>query len=243
MTATIMPSLCGVVFDFFGTLTDPDEEENRRAVYDATAVALGVPTDEFWTKVTASFTERATGVCGGTRTTLQAIAQRCGAEPTEQQLDRAVETHHEGARRLHTARPGAIDLVRGLRARGFRLALLSDCSSELCELWPSTPFAEHFEATVFSWAEGYRKPDPRGFAKAARLLGLHPQDCWFVGDGGSGELTGALAAGMRPVLVTNAAYPRHAQYRDNADAFVPGDTVDEITDLLDLIGEPAEAGQ
>lgn len=136
-----------------------------------------------------------------------------------------------------------IRVLRELKSRGFRLALLSDYSSELCELcelWSASPFEEHFDATVFSWSEGYRKPDPRGFAKAARLLGVAPGDCWFVGDGGSGELTGARAAGMRPVLVTNAAYPGPAQYRDNPDAFVPPDTIDDIVDVVGLVAAPRQ---
>lgn len=83
----------GVVFDFFGTLTDPGNEQHRREVYDATAAALGVPATGFWQAVTSS------------------------------------------ARRLHAPRPGALDVLRALRRRGFRIALLSDCSSELREAW------------------------------------------------------------------------------------------------------------
>lgn len=232
-----------MVFDFFGTLTDPSVEADRRGVYDETAAVLGVAPGEFWVGVCASFTDRATGVLGDTRSTLRVMAERCGADPSDDQLDCAVATHHSGARRLHSPRPGVISVLRELKSRGFGLALLSDCSSELCELWPASPFAEHFDATVFSWSEGYRKPDPRGFAKAARLLGVAPGDCWFVGDGGSGELTGARAAGMRPVLVTNAAYPGHARYRDNPDAFVPPDTIDDIVDLLALVAAPRQSGQ
>jgi putative hydrolase of the HAD superfamily len=169
MTGGAELRLRAIVFDFFGTLTDPGAEVYRRAVYDETARVLRVASEDFWTQVCASFTDRATGLFGDTRSTLRTVAERCGADPTGEQLDSAVSTHHAGARRLHSPRPGAIEVLRELKLRGFSLALLSDCSSELCELWPTSPFAEHFDATVFSWSEGYRKPDPRGFAKAARL--------------------------------------------------------------------------
>lgn len=228
-----------VVFDFFGTLTDPSRESSRHDVYDTTAATLGLSPDRFWDEVTRTFTQRATGAFGDTRNTLRTVAQRCGAHPSEDQLRQAVTAHHHGARLLHSPRPGALHVLAELKARGFRLALLSDCSSELCELWDSSPYAEHFDATVFSWSEGFRKPDPRGFAKAAQLLDVPAAQCWFVGDGGSRELAGALAAGMRPVWVTNAAYVEHAQYRDDPDAFVPADVVADLPDVLPLLGVPS----
>jgi hypothetical protein len=44
-----------------------------------------------------------------------------------------------------------------------------------------------------------------------------PGEYWFVGDGGSREHHGARAAGMRPVLVTNAGYPGASVLRDDPD--------------------------
>lgn len=228
-----------VVLDFFGTLTDPSREAGRRAVYDATAAALGAPPDAFWTEVTQSFDERATGALGDTASTLRTIAMRCSVQPTPEQLATAVAAQHRGAQSLHAPRPGALDVLEELRSRGFGLALLSDCSSELCEMWDDSVFAGRFDATVFSWTEGFRKPDPRGFAKAAKALGVAPVDCWYVGDGASREMTGALTAGMRPVLIANAAYGEYAQYRYDPDAFVPQDVVDDIVDVLTLVGSPS----
>lgn len=225
-----------MVFDFFGTLTDPGNEQHRREVYDATAVALGVPALEFWHAVTSSFTERATGVFGSTADTLREMAVRCGVHPTPEVVTAAAAAHQAGARILHAPRAGAIAVLHTLRQRGFRIALLSDCSSELCEAWPTSPYAPLIDATVFSWAVGYRKPDPRGYRAAAQAVGLSPGDCWFVGDGGSRELRGAAAVGMKPVLVANTAYPDHAQYRDDPDAFVPADVVNDLVNLPKLIG-------
>lgn len=91
----------GVVFDFFGTLTDPGKEQHRREVYDATAAALGVPATEFWQAVTSSFTARATGVFGSTSATLRAMSVRCGVDPTAEVLTAATAVHHTGARLLH----------------------------------------------------------------------------------------------------------------------------------------------
>ncbi len=231
-----------VVFDFFGTLTNPENEHRRRDVYDATAAALGLGGEAFWDAVSSSFTQRATGVLGDTRQTLIEMARRCGATPTSAQMDAAIAVHREGAQLLHAPRQGALDVLSTLRERGFRLSILSDCSSELCEAWAATPYAPLLDATVFSWSVGYRKPDPRGYAAAAGALGVQATECWFVGDGGSRELLGADAAGMVPVLVANTAHPSHAQYRDDPDAFIPAHVVDDLVDVPDLVGTPSKVG-
>ena len=227
-----------VVFDFFGTLTDPANEHRRRAVYDATAAVLGIAPDQFWAAVTGSFTERATGVLGGTPSTLREMAVRCGTTPSGHVLAEAVAAHRAGAAVLHEARPGALDVLTTLRARGLRIGVLSDCSSELCEAWDELPYAELVDAAVLSWRVGYRKPDPRGYRAAAEVLGVAPEECWFVGDGGSRELHGAAVAGMTPVLVANTAYPDHAPYRDDPDAFVPDHVVDDLDAVPRLVGWP-----
>lgn len=224
-----------VVLDFFGTLTDPAAEAGRLASFTATAEALGVPAGDFAAAMVATFGARITGTYGGTRATLTAMAHRCGVSPGAATLDHATAVHLAGAVALRAPRAGALSVLARLRRCGLRLGLLSDCSSELVESWPVTPYAPLIDAAVFSWQEGHRKPDPRLYATAAHRLGVTPQQCWYVGDGGSREHQGALAAGMRPVLVTNAGHPGAAAYRDDPDTHVPDLTVDELTELPALV--------
>ncbi len=86
----------GVVFDFFGTLTNPENEHGRRQVYDATAAAFGLASDAFWRAVSSSFTERTTGMLGDTGQTLTEMARRCGATPTPAQVVAAAAVHPGG---------------------------------------------------------------------------------------------------------------------------------------------------
>ncbi|WP_250003191.1 HAD family hydrolase [Actinoplanes sp. M2I2] len=224
-----------IVFDFFGTLTDPAAEAHRRASFAGTAEALGVPLADFWAVMAASFPERIVGSYGDTRHTLLAMARRCGVEPTGDRLDAAVAAQRAGAERVRVPRPGALELLDRLRTQGWRLGLISDCSSELCEAWPTTPYASRLDAAVFSWQEGCRKPDPRLYATAADRLGVAAADCWFVGDGGSREHDGARRAGMRPVLVTNAAHPGAAMLRADPDSYRPALTIDDLVELPALL--------
>jgi putative hydrolase of the HAD superfamily len=224
-----------IVFDFFGTLTDPRAEIARRTAFGATAAALGVPADRFWSAMGASYPERIVGRYGGTRSTLEAIAGQCGVAPTDEQLDAALSVQEAGAERVRPPRPGALELLDRLRADGFRIGLISDCSSELCEAWATTPYAPRVDAAVFSWRERCRKPDQRLYTAVTERLGVTPADCWYVGDGGSCELDGARLAGMRPVLVTNAAFPEVRELRTDPDAYCPDAVIDDLTELPNLI--------
>jgi putative hydrolase of the HAD superfamily len=224
-----------LVFDFFGTLTDPGAEADRRSSFGATAEALEVPEDAFWLAMSGSFGERVVGRYGGTRDPLRAMAARCGANPTDAQLDAAVAVHTKGAEFLRPPRVGALRLLDELRADGFRIGLISDCSSELCEAWTGTPYAGRIDTAVFSWREGCRKPDRRLYAAASRRLGVPAAECWFVGDGGGREHDGARRAGMRPVLVTNARYPGAAAHRADPDPYRPEDVIDDLDELRNLV--------
>lgn len=225
-----------VVFDFFGTLTDPGAEPLRRKSFSDTAGALGVAAEDFCAAMSQSFQQRILGHLGGTRETLLEIARRCGHRPTAEQLREAMRVHHEGAARMQRPRPGAVEVLESLRGKGLRIGLISDCSSELCELWPRNPLASLINAPVFSWQERRRKPDPALYATVAGRLGIEPEACWYVGDGGSREHQGARAAGMRPVLVTNAAHPHAAAWRDDPDPTAADHDVDDLPGLLPLIG-------
>jgi putative hydrolase of the HAD superfamily len=96
---------------------------------------------------------------------------------------------------------GALSLLADLRARGLRLGLISNCSSEVGELWEESAFASRFDVVVLSAIEGVQKPDARIFRLALERLGVEAGETIFVGDGEAGELPGAAAVGMRAVLL------------------------------------------
>lgn len=181
----------------------------------------------------SSFPARIIGRYGDTRSTLRTVAGFCGVMPSPAELDRAVAAQHEGAERVRPARAGALETLDELRARGCRIALISDCSSELVEAWPSTPYAPRIDVAVFSWQERRRKPDPRLYAAVADRLAVAPAECLYVGDGGGREHQGAVAAGMLPVLVSNAGYPD--DHRVDPDTYVPDLVIDDLRAILTVL--------
>lgn len=192
-----------VVFDYFGTLTPTIVTMTTDVERTAVGVALGVDPVALEAQWGTSYVARSTGQTGDLTTTLRAMAIALGGEPTREGLAEAVRIRSVAYRRAASPRPDAVDVLRALKADGLRVAVVSDCSLELATLWPDLPVAEFVDTPVFSAIVGRRKPDPVMYRTAYDGLGVRPEECVYVGDGGSGELTGAAAVGMRPVLLAD----------------------------------------
>lgn len=227
-------ALQAVVLDFYGTLSVSATAAARRAGAARIADVLGVPADTLHQAIAATFTERATGVCGNLEETMRWLARRCDVRPSPQQIAAAcalrVETENVYARAL---RPEAEPTLRELQSRGLKIGLLSDCTHELPDIWPSLPVARYFDATVFSVVAGVRKPHPSLYATVASGLDVRPAQCLYVGDGGSGELTGAAAAGMSAARLDAPDAIEAVVY--DADTAWSGPTIGSLSEVLHLV--------
>lgn len=222
-----------VLFDYFGTLTPTvlsmiSEDEQRDL-----AGSLNVDGAEFEDAWRSSFVERSTGRTGDLAATIRLLVERVGGTPTDEGIANATRIRATAYRRSATPRPEAVDVLRELRERGLRLAVVSDCSDELVAMWPELPVAEYVDATVFSAVEGTRKPDPLMYRRACERLGVDPSSCVYVGDGGSGELTGAAAMGMRAVLLADDDWADGHRY--DADDW-QGESIRRLTEVPRLLG-------
>ncbi|MFC4121719.1 HAD family hydrolase [Nonomuraea zeae] len=130
----------------------------------------------------------------------------------------------------HLPRPG-----RALRAAELRLGVLSDCTVELAETWPSLPLSRLVDAVVLSCETGRRKPDPELFHLIAQRLGVTPQECLYIGDGGGRELTGASACGMRAVMLRAGDWWDNDVHSREDDW--PGPWISSLTETLDLVAD------
>jgi putative hydrolase of the HAD superfamily len=102
-------------------------------------------------------------------------------------------------------RPEILSTLRALKERGHRLCLVSNADCIDAMHWGESPLAPLFDEAIFSCQVGMIKPEPGIYRLAARRMGVSPGDCVFVGDGGSGELAGARAVGMRTIQVRHIA--------------------------------------
>ncbi|OLE35101.1 MAG: hydrolase [Actinobacteria bacterium 13_1_20CM_3_68_9] len=94
-----------------------------------------------------------------------------------------------------------INLMRDLKARGYRMALLTNNVREWEPLWRAMlPVDEIFEVVVDSAFAGIRKPDPEIYELTLERLGggIGPAECLFVDDVEDNIAT-ARNLGMRAV--------------------------------------------
>jgi putative hydrolase of the HAD superfamily len=122
------------------------------------------------------------------------------------------------------AYPDAAPALRALRALGLRIVVLSNWDASLGERLAETGLAGLVDAAVASAALGRAKPEPEAFAAALALVDVPPGVALHAGDSLREDVEGALAAGLRAVLVA----------RDGAGAAPPGVPVIES-----LAGLPA----
>ncbi|RMF86881.1 MAG: HAD family hydrolase [Nitrospirae bacterium] len=97
--------------------------------------------------------------------------------------------------------PETRDTLVQLRERGLTVAVLSNFDSRLPEVLDHlglTPLVDH---AVYASPHGVAKPDPRLFAIALERCGVGPEAAVHVGDELGDDVSGARAAGIRPVLV------------------------------------------
>jgi len=128
--------------------------------------------------------------------------------------------------------PDAPDLLRGLRAEGIKVGVLSNT------MWPRSRHEQVFgrdgvlgliDGAVYSSELEWTKPHPEAFRAAMAAVGVgDPAACVFVGDRPYDDVYGAKQAGMRAVLIANSDVPAFA------DA-VPDAVITRLSELAPII--------
>jgi HAD superfamily hydrolase (TIGR01549 family) len=95
------------------------------------------------------------------------------------------------------------EVVVELHRRGYILGIISNVitSREIPDWLEADGFAAYFQAVVLSSVFGKRKPDPAIYLEAARLTGMQPAQCVYVGDNFKRDVRGTRAAGFGMVII------------------------------------------
>jgi HAD superfamily hydrolase (TIGR01549 family) len=95
------------------------------------------------------------------------------------------------------------EVVEKLQNRGYVLGIISNLigTREIPEWLEYEKFAPYFKSVVLSSVLGIRKPDPAIYLEAARIAGVAPAKCAYVGDNLKRDVTGARAAGFGMVII------------------------------------------
>jgi putative hydrolase of the HAD superfamily len=225
-----MPAFQAVVFDFFGTLT---RSVRRGPQHADIARALGCDPDAVLSVLDRTFQVRARGDLGSAEATLRWVTEQAGGRPRAAQLQAAVPARVDALKADTRLRADAESVLRAVKQRGLRTALISDCTHELPAFLPSMPIAPLLDVNVFSVEVGRCKPDPLIYLEACWRMRVAPEDCLYIGDGGSRELTGAAAVGMTAVRLAAPDLADHLVF--DADDDFAGPSVPSLTAVLDLL--------
>jgi putative hydrolase of the HAD superfamily len=99
------------------------------------------------------------------------------------------------------AYPDAAPALRELRAQSIRVVVVSNWDVSLHERLSETGLAPLVDGAVASAELGHAKPDRAIFEHALALAGATPDAALHAGDSPDADVAGALAVGLRAVLV------------------------------------------
>jgi HAD superfamily hydrolase (TIGR01549 family) len=188
----------------YGLTLDPAcyEDARRAALVDLKRHPELDHDEEIWIR----FTQRIIEGMGGRGDTYAAAAEMEGAW---------VHAHH------FELYDDALPTLDALRDRGFLIGLLSNSARDL------EAFVTHHrlsvDAVLTSYAHGKTKPHATIFRRMLQLLEVAPAEALMVGDTVDDDVEGALAVGMRAVLVD-----REGRYPER-------ESIDDLRALLNVI--------
>ena len=129
---------------------------------------------------------------------------------------------------------GGLEVVRTLRARGFRLGIISNLigETEIYDWLKADGLEQYFDSVVLSSVTGIRKPDPEMYFMGCRELGLAPGECASIADNLNRDITGAKAAGIGANILFIS--PEKLATKKITDENRPDYIIHSFIDALDL---------
>lgn len=190
-----------LLLDAAGTLLRPTEPVAE--TYARVARAHGVEADPraIAERFPIAMREAAPLRCGAAdwRSFWQAVVLRCLGSEDPQLLDALI--HHFAQPRAWLIAPGVASCCASVRARGMKVAVVSNWDHHLRPLLVGLGVSAWIDGLVVSAEEGIEKPDPAMFERACARLGVAPADAVHVGDDPLADLSGARAAGCAALLL------------------------------------------
>ena len=137
------------------------------------------------------------------------LVRRCmteGTQATEAEIEHAVAVFRRHYARVNGVRtriyPGVTDTLDAMRARGLRLAVVTNKAEAFTlPLLERMAIAHYFDAVVSGDTLPVKKPDPAVVNLACERLGVSAAEALMIGDSANDALA-AQGAGMPVLLVT-----------------------------------------
>ena len=203
MTPVAIPPLPflpeAAVFDMDGLMLDSERAINDCMARAASDLGHDLPAS-LWLQM----------IGGGDGLCRRLLADRIGADATVELLARAEAMYDAVADAGIDHRPGIVDLLDWLVARGIPRAVATSTRRPLAmRKLAAAGLLPYFDAVATSSDVAAQKPAPDVYLLAASKLGVAPARCLVLEDSPTG-VRAALAAGMTPVQVPDMLVPDDA---------------------------------
>lgn len=163
----------------------------------------------------------------------QSLPDGVASDPNDPLVDKAMAINAAAYERCYTEKtreyPGITDLLLGLKARGMRLAILTNKRARFAERLSNELFEGIFDVTRGNIDGLPAKPDPSTALSVADALGVSPEDCVFIGDSDV-DMKTAVNSGMFPLGVLWGYRDRQCLIDSGAKALVS--KASEISELF-----------
>ncbi len=222
-----------IIFDLYGTLIDNFSIKEYSNMLSDMSRILGIEPGEFIKEWLDSFEIRMLGRLKGPEENIEYICNKKGKKPDRKQIKEAVKIRFHFNGDTIKPRKNYIRTLNRLIELGYKLGLISDCSYETVRSWRKSKLCKILSCAIFSSEIGIKKPDIRIYQIACERLNVKPEQCIYVGDGCSNELTGAANAGMTPIKIQVPYEIKDDTYKIGEDK-LECRTIKNINELLNL---------
>jgi len=220
-----------IYFDLFFTLIIPTYDKNY-SEFDI--VNLSMCEWEKYAEDDFLYRERALGLVKSEAEIIEKIVANIPFNISDIQKEKVLVAREKRMKTaLQSVSENIIDVLKVLKSKNIKIGLISNADIIDCKYWKQSGLAPFFDDAIFSCNVGFLKPDKRIYEIAMQHLDVLPNECLFVGDGGSKELYGAKAVGMKTVF-TEALEMKSSEKRNsimkNADYHI-----EDFAEILNCI--------
>jgi putative hydrolase of the HAD superfamily len=197
---TIVKQKQAILFDLFHTLTKVESSWSQGP---PTCEMLGVSKEAWNEQLMEKSRERLAGLVRDPVLIIRKMAHSIDPAIPEEVIQKAVSNR---IKRFYNALINipqeTLDVLAALKSLDKKIGLISNADVAEIVGWKGSPAAPFFDSVVFSCEVGCVKPEPEIYNISMEELNVGPEQCLFVGDGGSRELEGAKNSGITTVMIT-----------------------------------------
>jgi len=195
--APILDGVDAVLLDLYDTLVRTRWGQLSERITEE----LGIEKGELFRAYDLTRAARGVGAYGSVDGDMTAVVEAAGVDPEPPLIERLLRLEREFSENGVELWEDSLPVLRDLRARGVKAALISNCSHSTRAVVDRLRIDEEFDEVLLSFEVRMHKPDPEIYRAALRRLGdVAPDRAVFVDDQ-TAYCDGAAALGIETFLI------------------------------------------